>query len=375
MNNNSTADPLISRKVTLKERFERFLARRGSINIQDKINFARHLSMVIKAGLPIYEGLRIIRAQTESKTLARILEHLITDVNNGRFLADSLEDYKHIFGDFFINIIRVGEASGTLSQNLLYLAAELRKSKELQSKVRSAMVYPVVILVATLGVVAFLAFFILPKLLPVLYGLKVKLPASTRALLAFIDFVQTKGLYTLIALIVGYFLLRFAIRHFTPLRYALHRIVFFVPVISQLVVSVNMVTFSRVLAMLLKSGVKIVEAVRITRNTFGNLVYRKLLDEAGEEVKRGGQLATVLMAEKRLFPPLLSGMIQVGENTGNLEDNLFYVSEYYDDEVDSKLRNLTSVLEPIMLLIMGLAVGFVAISIITPIYSLSQSVG
>ncbi|MEK7608213.1 MAG: type II secretion system F family protein [Patescibacteria group bacterium] len=371
--NNATEKP-VSKKLTIEERFQRFLTRRGSIKVQDKINFARHLAMVIKAGLPIYEGLRIIRAQTESKTLARILDHLITDVNNGRFLADGLEDFEHIFGGFFINIIRVGEASGTLSQNLLYLATELRKTKELQSKVRSAMVYPIVILIATIGVVAFLAFFILPKLLPVLYGLKVKLPASTRALLAVVDFIQTKGLYTLIALVVIFYIFRTLMRHIRPLRYALHRAIFFVPVISGLVVSINMVTFARVLAMLLKSGVKIVESVNITRNTFTNLVYKKLLDDAGEEIRKGGQLATVLMAEKHLFPPLLSGMIQVGENTGNLEDNLFYVSEYYDDEVDNKLRSLTSVMEPIMLLIMGLAVGFVAISIITPIYSLSQSV-
>lgn len=364
----------IHRTPTFGERFGKFVARRGHLNVQEKINFARHLAMVIKSGLPIYEGLRIIKAQTTSKTLSRVLDHLITDVNNGRFLADSLEDYEHIFGGFFINIIRVGEASGTLAQNLLYLAAELKKAKELQSKIRSAMVYPLVILVATVGVVAFLAFFILPKLLPVLYGLKVKLPATTRALLATIEYVRSYGILTLLAIVAAVFLIRFIVRHVRPLRYVVHRSIFFVPVVSELMVSINMVTFARVLGMLLKSGVKIVEAVNITRNTFTNLVYQDMLNRAGEEVKKGGQLATVLSEHKRLFPPLLSGMIQVGENTGNLEDNLFYVSEYYDDEVDNKLRNLTSIMEPIMLLIMGLVVGFVAISIITPIYSLSQSV-
>ena len=346
----------------------------GGLSIQERINFARHLSMVVKAGLPIFKGLTIIRAQAASKVLQRIVDQVLSDVNNGKFLADSLERYKDIFGEFFINIVRVGEASGTLSQNLLYLADELKKSKELRSKVRGAMIYPLIILLATLGLTSFLAFFILPKLLPVLYGLKVALPPTTKILLAAVDFATNYGLATLgiaVAAVIGF---RIAVKRIIPFRYLMHRLIFFMPVISSLVVAVNMVTFSRVLGMLLKSGVKIVEAVNITLHTLPNLVYQDLLTKANEEVKRGGQLATILAKHPGFFPVLLSGMIQVGENTGNLEENLFYVSEYYDEEVTNNLRNLTSFLEPVMLLFMGGLVGFVAISIITPIYSLSQGV-
>lgn len=346
----------------------------GRLSIQEKINFARHLSMVVKAGLPIFKGLTIIRSQAASKTLQRIVDQVLQDVNNGKFLADSLERYKGIFGEFFVNIVRVGEASGTLSQNLLYLADELKKAKELRAKVRSAMVYPLIILFATLGLTSFLAFFILPKLLPVLHGLKVELPPTTKFLIATVEFAKDYGLVVLVGAIIGVIGLRFAIKHVRPIRYVAHRMIFLVPVLSKLVIYVNMVTFSRVLGMLLKSGVKIVEAVDITLHTLPNLVYQDLLTKANEEVKRGGQLATVLAKHQSFFPVLLSGMIQVGENTGNLEENLFYVSEYYDEEVSNSLRNLTSLLEPIMLLIMGGMVGFVAISIITPIYSLSQGV-
>lgn len=346
----------------------------GRLTIQEKINFARHLSMVVKAGLPIFKGLTIIRQQAASKTLQRIVDQVLQDVNNGKFLADSLERYKDIFGEFFVNIVRVGEASGTLSQNLLYLADELKKSKELRAKVRGAMVYPLIILVATLGLTSFLAFFILPKLLPVLHGLKVALPPTTKFLIAAVDYAKAYGLVTLVALVAAAIGFRFAVKHVRSLRYAVHRMVFFVPVLSKLVIYVNMVTFSRVLGMLLKSGVKIVEAVNITLHTLPNLVYQDLLTKANEEVKKGGQLATILGKHPGFFPVLLSGMIQVGENTGNLEENLFYVSEYYDEEVSNSLRSLTSLLEPIMLLVMGGMVGFVAISIITPIYSLSQGV-
>lgn len=330
--------------------------------------------MVVKAGLPIFKGLTIIRAQATSKTLQRIVDQVLQDVNNGKFLADSLERYKDIFGDFFVNIVRVGEASGTLSQNLLYLADELKKSKELRSKVRGAMVYPMIILVATLSLTSFLAFFILPKLLPVLNGLKVALPPTTKFLLAAVAYATNYGLLTIgliVAVAVGF---HFAKKRIRPFRYIMHRLIFFIPVVSKLVIAVNMVTFARVLGMLLKSGVKIVEAVDITLHTLPNLVYQDLLTKANEEVKRGGQLATILDRHRNFFPVLLSGMIQVGENTGNLEENLFYVSEYYDEEVTNSLQNLTSFLEPIMLLIMGGMVGFVAISIITPIYSLSQGV-
>ncbi len=353
---------------------EIWLQLNDSLPIQERINFARHLAMVIKAGLPVYEGLRIIRAQAASGTLNRVIDQLLIDVNNGRFLADSLEKFERLFGGFYINIIRVGEASGTLSQNLLYLSEELRKTKELQSKVRSAMIYPIIILVATIGMTAFLAFFVLPKLLPMLQGMNVQLPPTTRALINSIEFLKNYGIVTAIGIFVAIFASRLLVRKVRAIRYAVHRIIFMLPVVSPLVIAINMVTFARVLAMLLKSGVKIVEAVTITGNTFSNLVYQRLLIAANDEIRKGGQLATILAHENRFFPPLLSGMIRVGEGTGNLEDNLFYLSEYYDEEVDTKLRNLTSLLEPLMLLTMGLMVGFVAISIITPIYSLSQGV-
>ena len=136
------------------------------ISTQDRINFARHLSLVVKAGLPVFEGLKIIEEQTQSPVLKRVVESLITDVNNGQFLADGLQKYEHIFGLFFINIVRVGECSGTLSKNLLYLADELGRQKALQTKVRSAMVYPLVILTATIGVAGFLTFYVFPKLIP-----------------------------------------------------------------------------------------------------------------------------------------------------------------------------------------------------------------
>jgi type II secretory pathway component PulF len=344
------------------------------ISVQERINFARHLALVVKAGLPVFEGLKIIQAQTESPVLKRVIESLMNDVNNGKFLADGLQRYEHIFGIFFVNIVRVGEASGTLAKNLLYLADELAREKSLQSKTRSAMIYPLVILLATLGVAGFLTFYVFPKLVPVFGSLNVQLPLTTRILLTTLNFSKAYGLYVVAGFIVFLILMRLVLKHVKPIRYALDQTLFFIPVVSDLVVSVNMVNFTRVLGLLLKSGVKIVESIDITRNTFRNLVYQKTLTTASGEIKKGGQLGAYLAGSKRLFPPLVSGMVRIGESTGNLEENLEYLAQFYDDEVDTKLHSLTSLIEPLMLLLMGLLVGFVALSIITPIYSISQGI-
>ena len=344
------------------------------ISVQERINFARHLSLVVKAGLPVFNGLGIIEKQTDSPVLKRVIQSLLEDVQNGKFLADGLQKFEHLFGGFFINIVRVGESSGTLSKNLLYLADELKRSKDLQSKVRSAMIYPMVILVATLAVAGFLTFYIFPKLIPVFSGMKVALPITTQILLGLVHFLQTDGLYLLAGLIVFAVLIRILIKQVRFVRFFFNQLLFYIPVVSNLTISVNMVNFTRVLGLLLKSGVKIVEAIQITGSTFSNLVYQKFLVDAAEEIKKGGQLGLFISGYKRYFPPLVSGMVQIGESTGNLEENLEYLSTYYDEEVDAKLHALTSLIEPIMLLFMGGLVGFVALSIITPIYSISSGI-
>jgi type IV pilus assembly protein PilC len=344
------------------------------ISTQDRINFARHLALVIKAGLPIYEGLKIIQSQTESKVLRQVLDDLITDVNNGKFLADGLQKYNYLFGDFFVNIVRVGEASGTLSKNLLYLAEELDRSKAIESKVRSAMVYPLVIFCATIAVAGFLTFYVFPKLIPIFSSLNVQLPLTTVILLAALHFLQLYGLWVLIAFILFIILARILITGVRSVKYAVDRVILAIPVVSDLAVGVNMANFSRVLALLLKSGIKIVEALNITAATFSNLVYKDVIVAAGEKVRIGAQIGSYLAEHKKLFPPLLSGMVLIGETTGNLEDNLEYLAQYYDEEIDNKLHSLTSLVEPLMLLLMGLMVGFVALSIITPIYSISQGI-
>src|SRR3989344_1457821 len=355
-------------KKRLHNRFSQFFER---LPIQEKIDFARHLAIVTKAGLPVIEGLRVIRAQVTSKVLKEVIDRMVGDVEKGQSLADSLEMHKHIFGDFFINIIRVGETSGTLAQNLLYLAEELKKAKKLKSKIKSAMVYPMVILAATFGITAFLTFVVFPKILPVFSGLNIELPATTRFLISILDFSKAYGLYVLIGAVVFFVVFRILLR-VQSVKYMFHRSIFFIPVVSGLMIYINMANFSRILGLLLKSGIRIVEAMIITSNTFENMVYRRVIGKAEDRIRRGEQLAEYLTEHGKFFPLLLTGMIKIGENTGNLEENLVYLADYYVEEVDNKIAALTSLLEPVLLLVMGVMVGFVAISIILPIYSISS---
>lgn len=344
------------------------------VPLQDKINFARHLSLIIKAGLPIYQGLSIIRAQTTSKVLRKVIDSVMEDVNNGKFLADALGKFEYLFGSFFVNIIRVGESSGTLAKNFLYLADELKKSKSLQSKVRSAMIYPLMIFAATVGVTGFLTFYVFPKLLPMFTNLNVKLPATTVVMISTLEFLRVYFAYIIAGAVVLIIGIRMLVKYVMPIKFIVDQLILIIPIVGPLSVNINMVNLTRVLGLLLKSGVKIVEAITITSNTFENLVYKRALIASMEEIKKGGQLATHMAEKKRYFPPLVAGMIRVGENTGNLDENLEYLADYYEDEVDTRLKVLTSVLEPLMLLFMGLLVGFVALSIITPIYSISQGI-
>ncbi|MDO8515935.1 MAG: type II secretion system F family protein [bacterium] len=355
--------------------FERLFASllHGSLSLQEKVNFSRHLSIIIKAGLPLLEGLKLMKKQSTSKTLINVLDALIEDVNNGQSLATALAKYRDIFGDFFISVVEVGETSGTLGENLLYIAEEMKKSRTLRAKVRSAMIYPIILMVMTVVIAGFLTFFIFPKLIGAFSSLNIKLPLVTQILIDTLAFLKSYGVFLaigLVAAVIGWKLLM----RLEWARLLYHKFLLYIPVVSTLMIKYNLANFARLLGVLLKGGMKIVESVIIVSGTFDNLVYRKALLNAAEEIKKGGALAEFLSANRHAFPPILSAMIEVGENTGNLEENLFYLADYYTEEVDIALKDLTALMEPLIIVIMGLIVGFVALAVITPIYSLSKAV-
>lgn len=344
------------------------------VPIQDQVLFARHLAVMSKAGLPLLESLKMIRKESKSKSMLKILAQVIQDVSSGQFLSASLDKFKNIFGNLFVNIIRVGESAGILSENLNYLADELKKKQELRRKVIGAMIYPAVIVVATFGITGLLTVFIFPKILPVFKTLNVKLPASTKFLILLSNLITDYGLI-IFAAVVSVIIAFFFIIRIGKVRFYLHRFLLYIPIFGRIVRDLNLVNFCRTLGITLKSGIKVVEAINITAESLSNLAYQDKLFKVAEEVRKGEALAPYFGKLPRLFPSILSQMIAVGESSGNLSETLLYLSDFYESEVNDTTQNLSNVLEPVLMVLMGVIVGFVAISIITPIYEVTQNIG
>lgn len=341
------------------------------VPLSEQILFAKHLSMMVRAGMPEVDSIRLIRKQVASRGFAAILTRVIADVENGRFLSASLKQFRHAFKDVFISIIEVGETSGTLAENLEYLADELRKAQILRSKIRSALIYPVVILTATLGLTGALVFFVLPRIIPIFSSLRVELPLPTKILIATAGFLLAYYGWILLGVALAIAAWTIIVR-IPVVAYAYHRTLISLPFIGRIVVSYNMASIMRTLGLLLKSGIRIVEALESSGNAISNRVYMRVLKEAAESVKRGDALYKYFEMNSALFPPTVSRMIEVGEKTGNLDENLAYLAAFYEDAVDETVQNLSSVFEPVLLLVMGGIVGFIAVSIIAPIYGITQ---
>jgi len=342
------------------------------VPLPEKIMFTKHMSMMVKSGMSEIESIQLIRSQVKSRGFKIVLNDVIQGLENGQFLSATLSPYERVFGKLFINIISLGEVSGTLSENLGFLSSELKESQRLRSKVKSAMIYPAIILVATIGVVGALVLFILPRILPIFSSLGAELPLTTRILITTADFLQN---YFFLVILGGVllFIATLLLMRVNAIKYVFHRILLVTPFAGSISKKYNMANFTRTLGILLRSGVKIVEAVSTSSDIMKNLVYKKALLEASENVQKGEALYESLEKKTKIIPQTASRMIEVGEKTGNLDDNLDYLADFYKEEVSDNVANLSSVLEPALLLIMGGLVGFVAISIITPIYQITQA--
>lgn len=340
--------------------------------LKEKILFVNHLSIAVRSGMTLTQGLNMIKIQTRSRSFKKVLDIIIADVESGTFLSASLERFKKTFGNLFINVVRVGEASGTLAENLKYLSDEMKKSYEIQKKIRGAMIYPMVVFVAAILISVGLVVFVVPKFVAVFAQQKAALPGPTLLLINISNFLINQWMYALGILIAIILFFRLLLRlHFT--HYYIHRTLLSLPIIGTIMVKFNMASITRILALLLNSGVKIVEAITITADTNDNLVYKKALEVSADYSKRGEYLSKYFATRNDLFPLIVTNMIAIGENTGNLVENLRYLAGFYEEEVDDFSKNLSSIIEPFMLVILGGIVCFIALSIILPIYQLTRT--
>lgn len=343
------------------------------LSIKDQVHFAKRLAFLVKSGVPILDSLFILRKQTRSRSMGKIMDVIIDDVSNGRFLSLGLSRFKDIFGEFTINVVRMGEMSGSLSQNLIYLVEELQKKHALKRKVVGAFIYPIFITVTTISISMLLTMYIFPKIMPIFTSLDVKLPITTKILIWISEFLQNYWLYSflgLIALTITFFVL---MRKISVFKYSVWRTTLKLPIAGNLFQAYNVANFCRTFSLLLKNGFNVIEALTVTADSTANPVYRKKVLEIREHMTKGGKISAEIEKSPHLFPDTVMHMITIGEASGTLSDSLMYLSEHYEAEVDDVVKNLSSLLEPILMLFMGVIVGFVAVSVITPIYEITQS--
>lgn len=370
------------RPVSLKEGAEKkagftfsdFLGS-NKVKADDLVMFTRQLSAMVSAGVPIIRALSSQRDHTTSKTLKIVCAGLIKDVESGSPLADALAKYPNTFSDVYVNMVRAGEAAGILDEILKRLALQQEKNATMRKKIKSAMTYPVVLMFIT--VIAFfgLMMFVIPqigKILVDLGGPDAKLPPLTIAMLAISNFMLDFWMLLIPAAIAGVI---FLIRYLkTPKgKSILHHAVLKVPAVKLIVIKISVARFARTFSALMGAGVAVLEALSVTSRAIGNVVYEQRLIDAAELVKNGRSLSSVLDNDP-LFPAIVSQMLAVGEETGQTDVVLVKVADFYEEEVDVAIDGLSSIIEPVMILIMGSAVGLIAASVMGPIAGLSQSI-
>jgi type IV pilus assembly protein PilC len=332
----------------------------------------RHLSIMLKTGLAIEDALKVLSEQTADEDVQEAFKDALKDVRSGLTLSESLAKHKKIFSDIIISIISVGEQGATLEKNLAFLADYLKKNYELQRKVKGSMLYPLVVMSLTMVEMLGVIFFILPKLESLFSSFK-NTSGYTLFILAAAAFIRNNGGFILIAIIVFIMILRRWLATKVGKRFR-DRMALSIPIFKKLNTNNILTTFSRTLGILLESGIPIQPAMKITGDTISNGIYANIVRQIADNLKSGKNLAQSLNQYKKYFPLTYVKMIEVGESSGSLEQNLDYLYEFYAEEVEEMSNNLTTLLEPIMLIFVGLMIGALALMIIGPIYQLSSTI-
>lgn len=335
---------------------------------QEVVFFTRQLAMMVKAGLPLADGIQGMTEQPLSPRFKRTMVLILEDLRGGKSFSDALQRHPQLFSKFYVSMVKSGETAGILDQVLERMASIGEEEMELKGRIRSALAYPVLLVFLSLGIVTFLLVAVLPKFVGIFEESGAALPIPTMILLTVSRTLSRYWyLVPLIVAAVIMLLQRYARR--PQGRYRLHQLMLRLPVLGQLIHKTILSRFCRIMAALLKSGIPAVPALTITYDLVGNVVIAQAISHIREAVIGGASLAEPFRLS-RAFPPTVIQMVAVGERTGSLDQMFLHLGDYYDSEVERGLRTLTSILEPLLLLIMGLIVGMIALSVLLPIFQL-----
>lgn len=344
------------------------------LSTKEQMFFVKRLSFLVAAGMPLLQSLLMLEGQMKSKKTSKMISFLIQEVSAGQFLSTSLRRLEQGFDHFSINIISIGESVGILSKNLEYLAEELKKRDMLRKKIVGAFIYPIIVFLATILMTAFIITYLFPKITPIFKNLKATLPLSTRIIIFVSDFLTNNGLYLCLFLSLFSFLVFW---FFVKNKHFSKKIYYFAirtPLLGEIIISYNLSRITRSIGLLLKSDLILSESVHITTSTIKNPLYREEFERITQKIMMGEFISPHLKNSK-LFPDVFHQVIFVGEQSGNLSDSFIYLSDFYENEVNEWSKNISNLVEPVLMIVMGLLVGFVAISIISPIYGITQNLG
>ena len=343
------------------------------IKLEEKIFFTQNLEVMLRAGLSISTAMGTLSQQTDNKRFRGVLAQVREDIEKGTSLSSCLSKYPSIWNELFINMVRAGEISGKLEAILGNITIQLKKDYELKSRVKNAMIYPVIVLVSMTGIGIAMLVFVIPKISSVFFELSASLPLPTRMLIAFSGSMLKYGsiLLTVFALLILSFIAALKNR---KTRLFLHRIYLILPICGKIIKKINLARFTRVLSSLLKTDVPIAQSFDVTANTLGNALYKKAVSEITPYIIKGAKVGVTMQKYPKLFPPLVIQMVAVGEETGTLSQLIEELAVFYEEEVENTMKRLPTIIEPLLMIILGLGVGGMAISIILPMYNLAQNI-
>lgn len=346
----------------------------GSKKVKPKalVVFTRQFSTMINAGVPILRALTTLRDQTESVPLKEALEQISADVQGGGQLSDAFGKHPKIFSDVYVNMVRAGEAGGILDQILGRLANQVEKDSQIKGKLKGAMIYPTVVTLVAIGAVFFLMTGVIPKLTSILTENDVDLPMQTKAIIFVSDFLTNQWPL----LIIGLVALFIIFRRYTKTesgQYNFHKLLLKLPVFGKIIMKVNVARFARTFSSLMAAGVTVIESLTVTSGSLGNVVIKKALQESISDIRAGANISDSL-AKSGILPQIVVQMAAVGEETGQMDTVLEKVAEFYEQEVDTIIDGLSSIIEPILIVSLGGVVGFIVASVLGPIISLQGSI-
>lgn len=338
------------------------------IALADITTFTRQLSTMITAGLTVNESLAVLRAQS-SPAMAQVIDEVLRSVEGGLSLSDSLAKHPKVFSKVYIALVRAGETAGVLDEVLARLAENLEKQREFQGKVMGAMIYPVIIVVGMVAVATLMMIFVIPRLLTLYEEFQAKLPTPTKILISVSKFMVAWWWIILVLLLGGFYFLRGFCKTVSGKR-KIDELILRIPIIGNLQKQIILTEMARTLGLMVGAGISIVEALDVTSEALGNKIYEEELKEASKQVEKGLSLGTILSTSEE-FPPVISQMIIVGEETGKLDEVLTKLSRYFEAESEQMVKALTTAIEPLIMIILGIGVGFLIIAVILPIYNLT----